>query len=144
MFADIMPPPIFTIYGAFGWVPTVELTVQVRRKPAGGPASGATHHAAGDPRCRRDRYRDLGYRGRSGRHGPSDLQGADAEGRLIYFELGERGGYSVATCPPGRSSFAVQSARSARLVNSAYSVATCPPGRRMSAKPCIQPSSNHQ
>ena len=37
MFADIMPPPIFTIYGAYGWVPTVELTVQVRRKPAAGP-----------------------------------------------------------------------------------------------------------
>ena len=36
MFADIMPPPIFTIYGAYGWVPTVELTVQVRRKPAAG------------------------------------------------------------------------------------------------------------
>ena len=37
MFADMMPPPIFTIYGAYGWVPTVELTVQVRRKPAAGP-----------------------------------------------------------------------------------------------------------
>ena len=37
MFADIMPPPIFTIYGAYGWVPTVELTVQVRRKPSAGP-----------------------------------------------------------------------------------------------------------
>ncbi len=37
MFADIMPPPIFTIYGAYGWVPTLELTVQVRRKPAAGP-----------------------------------------------------------------------------------------------------------
>jgi len=37
MFADIMPPPIFTIYGAYGWAPTVELTVQVRRKPAAGP-----------------------------------------------------------------------------------------------------------
>ena len=37
MFADIMPPPIFTLYGAYGWVPTVELTVQVRRKPAAGP-----------------------------------------------------------------------------------------------------------
>jgi acyl-coenzyme A thioesterase PaaI-like protein len=37
MFADIMPPPIFTVYGAFGWVPTVELTVQVRRKPSAGP-----------------------------------------------------------------------------------------------------------
>ena len=37
MFVDIMPPPIFTIYGAYGWVPTVELTVQVRGKPAAGP-----------------------------------------------------------------------------------------------------------
>ena len=37
MFADMMPPPIFTLYGAYGWVPTVELTVQVRRKPAAGP-----------------------------------------------------------------------------------------------------------
>ena len=37
MFADIMPPPIFTLYGAYGWVPTVELTAQVRRKPAAGP-----------------------------------------------------------------------------------------------------------
>ena len=36
MFADMMPPPIFTLYGAYGWVPTVELTVQVRRKPAPG------------------------------------------------------------------------------------------------------------
>ena len=46
MFADIMPPPIFTIYGAYGWVPTVELTVQVRRKPAAGPllARHTTHH----------------------------------------------------------------------------------------------------
>ena len=45
MFADIMPPPIFTIYGAYGWVPTVELTVQVRRKPAAGPllARHTTH-----------------------------------------------------------------------------------------------------
>lgn len=37
MFADILPPPVFTLYGAYGWVPTVELTVQVRRKPAAGP-----------------------------------------------------------------------------------------------------------
>jgi acyl-coenzyme A thioesterase PaaI-like protein len=37
MFADIIPPPIFTLYGAYGWVPTVELTVQVRRKPSAGP-----------------------------------------------------------------------------------------------------------
>ena len=37
MFADIMPPPIFAVYGPFGWVPTVELTVQVRGHPAPGP-----------------------------------------------------------------------------------------------------------
>ena len=37
MFADIMPPPIFTIYGAYGWVPTVELTAHIRGVPAPGP-----------------------------------------------------------------------------------------------------------
>lgn len=46
MFADVLPPPVFTLYGAYGWVPTVELTVQVRRKPADGPllARHATRH----------------------------------------------------------------------------------------------------
>ena len=37
MFADSFPPPIFTVYGPVGWVPTVELTVQVRAHPAPGP-----------------------------------------------------------------------------------------------------------
>jgi|TARA_R110002072_G_scaffold106585_6_gene232691 acyl-CoA thioesterase len=37
MFADSFPPPIFTVYGLVGWVPTVELTVQVRGHPAPGP-----------------------------------------------------------------------------------------------------------
>ncbi|MDZ7783014.1 MAG: thioesterase family protein [Halioglobus sp.] len=37
MFADALPPPIFTVYGPLGWVPTVELTVQVRAHPAPGP-----------------------------------------------------------------------------------------------------------
>lgn len=37
MFADAAPPPIFTLYGPVGWVPTVELTVQVRANPAPGP-----------------------------------------------------------------------------------------------------------
>ncbi|HEY6132098.1 MAG TPA: thioesterase family protein [Halioglobus sp.] len=37
MFADSLPPPIFTVYGQLGWVPTVELTVQVRAHPAPGP-----------------------------------------------------------------------------------------------------------
>ncbi len=40
MFADIMPPPPFSLFGAFGWVPTVELTVQCRRKPVPGPLLG--------------------------------------------------------------------------------------------------------
>ena len=46
MFADILPPPVFTIFGAYGWAPTVELTVQVRRKPAAGPllARHSTKH----------------------------------------------------------------------------------------------------
>lgn len=37
MFADAFPPPIFTVFGPVGWVPTVELTVQVRAHPAPGP-----------------------------------------------------------------------------------------------------------
>jgi acyl-CoA thioesterase len=37
MFADSFPPPIFTVFGPLGWVPTVELTVQVRAHPAPGP-----------------------------------------------------------------------------------------------------------
>lgn len=37
MFADAFPPPIFTVFGPIGWVPTVELTVQVRAHPAPGP-----------------------------------------------------------------------------------------------------------
>lgn len=37
MFADACPPPVFTVFGPIGWVPTVELTVQVRAHPAPGP-----------------------------------------------------------------------------------------------------------
>ena len=37
LFADAFPPPIFTCYGPTGWVPTIELTVQLRAKPSFGP-----------------------------------------------------------------------------------------------------------
>ncbi|PLW81847.1 thioesterase family protein [Kineobactrum sediminis] len=37
MFADAFPPPVFNIVGLAGWVPTIELTVQVRAHPAPGP-----------------------------------------------------------------------------------------------------------
>ena len=37
MFADAMPPPIFTLHGPVGWVPTLDLSVQVRAHPAPGP-----------------------------------------------------------------------------------------------------------
>jgi acyl-CoA thioesterase len=37
MFADAFAPPAFTIFGPLHWVPTVELTVQVRAHPAPGP-----------------------------------------------------------------------------------------------------------
>ncbi|MEO0493268.1 MAG: thioesterase family protein [Actinomycetota bacterium] len=35
-FADAFPPTVFTRLGPIGWVPTLELTVQVRRRPAPG------------------------------------------------------------------------------------------------------------
>ncbi len=40
MFADSFPPPTFTIHGAAGWVPTLELTVQIHGRPAPGPLRG--------------------------------------------------------------------------------------------------------
>lgn len=36
LFADAFPPALFSKLGRVGWVPTVELTVQVRRRPAPG------------------------------------------------------------------------------------------------------------
>jgi acyl-CoA thioesterase len=47
MFADSFPPPVFTVFGPVGWVPTIELTVQVRAHPAPGPLQVrlATRHA---------------------------------------------------------------------------------------------------
>lgn len=35
-FADVLPPTTFNAIGVAGWVPTLELTVQVRRRPAPG------------------------------------------------------------------------------------------------------------
>ena len=39
-FADCVPPTTFTKFGAVGWVPTLELTVHVRAKPAPGILTG--------------------------------------------------------------------------------------------------------
>jgi acyl-CoA thioesterase len=36
LFADAFPPSVFGRIGATGWVPTVELTVHLRRRPAHG------------------------------------------------------------------------------------------------------------
>lgn len=36
MFADAFPPSLFGLLGVVGWVPTIELTVHVRRRPAPG------------------------------------------------------------------------------------------------------------
>lgn len=37
MFADAFPPPVYSVFGVIGWVPTVELSVQLRAHPAPGP-----------------------------------------------------------------------------------------------------------
>ena len=29
LFADAFPPPVFSLYGLVGWVPTLELSVQL-------------------------------------------------------------------------------------------------------------------
>jgi len=36
LFSDAFPPPLFALVGRIGWVPTIELTVQIRRRPADG------------------------------------------------------------------------------------------------------------
>lgn len=36
LFADAFPPAVFGLLGAVGWVPTVDLTVHIRRRPAPG------------------------------------------------------------------------------------------------------------
>lgn len=37
LFADAFPPPVLRMVGSLGWVPTVEMTVQIRNRPAAGP-----------------------------------------------------------------------------------------------------------
>ena len=37
MFSDALPPPVFSIYGTKGWVPTLEMSVHLHRKPLPGP-----------------------------------------------------------------------------------------------------------
>jgi acyl-CoA thioesterase len=41
LMADAFPPAVFGLLGMVGWVPTVELTVQLRRRPAPGWMQGA-------------------------------------------------------------------------------------------------------
>ena len=33
LFCDAFPPSVFTRYGPIGWVPTIELSVHIRRRP---------------------------------------------------------------------------------------------------------------
>jgi len=41
LFCDAFPPSVFTLYGAIGWVPTIELSVHARAHPCPGWIKGA-------------------------------------------------------------------------------------------------------
>lgn len=41
LFCDSFPPSVFTLYGPIGWVPTIELSVHIRRHPQPGWIKGA-------------------------------------------------------------------------------------------------------
>lgn len=43
LFADAFPPAVFSLLGAVGWVPTIELTVHLRARPAPGWMLGQFH-----------------------------------------------------------------------------------------------------
>ena len=43
LFADAFPPAVFGLLGPVGWVPTIELTVHLRRRPAPGWILGEFH-----------------------------------------------------------------------------------------------------
>lgn len=49
LFADAVQPTIFSRYGVTGWVPTLQLNLQMRRRPAAGPLAVAfrTRHVTG-------------------------------------------------------------------------------------------------
>lgn len=42
MFSDVLPPTTFNLLGVTGWVPTLELTTQIRRRPVHPMAGGWT------------------------------------------------------------------------------------------------------
>lgn len=50
LFCDAFPPSVFTLYGPIGWVPTIELSIHLRRRPSPGWIKGAftTDDLSGD------------------------------------------------------------------------------------------------
>ncbi len=55
LFSDAFPPAIFGLLGLVGWVPTIELTVHVRRRPCPGWVQASfTSHDLGDGRLIED------------------------------------------------------------------------------------------
>ncbi len=50
LFCDAFPPSMFTLYGPIGWVPTIELSIHVRRRPQPGWIKGmfSTNDLAGN------------------------------------------------------------------------------------------------
>ena len=71
LFSDSMPPPVFTVFGVLHWVPTIDLSVQLRAHPAPGPVQ-------------------VRFRSRNMSNGIVEEDGElwDSEGRLVALSRG--------------------------------------------------------
>jgi hypothetical protein len=94
LFVDAFPPPVFGLFGAVGWVPTVELTVHVRCRPAPGWILGSFHaHGTGRGSAGRG-WRTVGQHRPTGRAIAPARPAAPDDAGALNHERRESGSHS--------------------------------------------------